>query len=139
MNRNREFFASVALCGGLALSLTACGDSSEENTSTACAAYDAFVLSVSDARESLNPSSTIGEITAARDRVKDAYADLDDALTNVSEDRENALEDAWSSFDDAAGDIDEEMTVPEAAGTLSDDVSRIETAHSALGEELVCE
>ncbi len=140
MARIRSLIASVTLCGVLAISLAACSTPTpQDNSAAACDAYDAFVQSVSDAKDSLSTSSTIGEITEARDEVKSSYADLDKALTAVSEDRRATLEDAWASFDDAVAGIDKDLTVPEAASTLTDDLAKIEAAQTALNEDLVCE
>lgn len=134
----RRILAAPLLSGALAVSLVGCGSSPEENAQDACAAYETFTQSVTQATTSLSASSTIEEITDARDAVQSAYTDLDAALDNVSQDRRQALADAWESFNDAVSDTDDSLTVPEAVASLRDEVANLETARAALGEDLTC-
>ncbi|KAM9865195.1 hypothetical protein ACIFOC_01724 [Leucobacter aridicollis] len=135
------FSRSVSLlaCGALALSLAACSSPApEENEGAACDAYGEFATTVDDARASLSASSTIEEITAARDEVQQSYEKLQEALVEVNKDRDSLLEDAWADFDKAINDIDPTMTVPDAVASLQEEVAAIEAAKQGLDESLTC-
>lgn len=138
MTRYKTLIASVLVGGALAASLTACSSAPEENSAAACDAYGAFVDAVTEAKGSLTTSSTIGEITDARDSVKSAYANLDTAMADVAQDRQDALEEAWTAFDKAVTNVDQDLTVQEAADSLADDLAGVETAQSSLNDSLVC-
>ncbi|MBD7995458.1 hypothetical protein H9639_09135 [Arthrobacter sp. Sa2CUA1] len=133
-------FALTAVFAAAALSAAACSgnDTPAENTQSACDAYAEFSGTVSDARTSIDSSSTIEEIQAERDSIRNAYQDLGPALESVAEDRRTALDDAWKNFDDAVANIDESMTVPQAAASLSDDIDQIRSARDGLESDLGC-
>ena len=138
MSRTRPALA-VMFGAALALSAAACGSTTpEENTASACAAYSEFTESVSQARESLDSSSTIEEIRAERDNMANKFNDLDAALEDVNADRRAALEDAWNTFDENVTNLDESMTVPEAVDSLSGELDQVRDARADLQSELGC-
>lgn len=140
MASHRSVAASIALCGALGLTLSACGGSDPvENETAACDAYAEFGQSLKDAAGSLSASSTIDEINEARDSVRTSYQNLSEALGDVNEDRKQALTDAWDSFDQAVKDVDKDQTVPEAISSLTADIVQVEAAQQALGADLQCE
>lgn len=140
MAPHRSIAASIALCGALGLTLSACGGSDpQENETAACDAYAEFTQSLKDARGSLSASSTVGEITEARDSIRASYDQLAESLGDVNDDRRQALEDAWGDFDKAVKDVDQDQTVPEAITSLTSDMVQVEAAQRALGADLSCE
>lgn len=139
MNKKHLVIPSIVAATLLSLALSACSSPSPtENAASACTAYEALATAVSAAKISLDSSSTLEEIGESRDAVKDAYAELSGALDTVSADRQAALKSAWTEFDTAVSNIDENLTVPEAARELRDDVLKIEAAQRALEEDLSC-
>lgn len=133
-----SFTTSFLACGALALSLAACSSTAQENETSACDAYTALVGSVDDARASLSTSSSVGDITDARDEIKTSYENLQTALDKVGKDRSDALASAWGEFDKAVDGIDSDLTVPEAAASLQEEVAGIEAAQQKLDEVLSC-
>ena len=138
MSRTRPALA-VALGAAFALTAAACGSTTpEENTASACAAYSEFTGAVSQARESLDSSSTMEEIRAERDNMAAKFKDLDAALENVSADRRTALDEAWKTFDENVTNLDESMTVPEAVDSLTGELDRVRDARADLQADLGC-
>lgn len=130
---------SLLACGALALTLVACSSPAPEvNEGAACDAYGAFATTVDDARATLSASSTIEEITDARDEVHQSYEKLQEALVAVNKDRDSQLEDAWADFDKAVKNIDPTMTIPDAVASLQEEVDAIEAARQGLDESLTC-
>jgi len=125
----------VALAGSLALG--ACSGSSAEKEEAACDSYATFADAVSQL-DTLDKSSSVDEINAVRDDVATAYEDFRADLDEVAEDRAEALEDAWTEFRKAVDDIDGDATVPEAAASLQEEVSAIQSARAEAAEELSC-
>lgn len=135
-----SLLSSLLACGALALSLTACSaPDPRANEASACDAYATFAAALDDARTSLSASSTIGEITAARDEIRTAYGKLQSTLEKVGEDRTSALEGAWNTFDRAVDDIDTGLTIPDAVASLQEEVAGIADAERNLDEALSCD
>lgn len=137
---SRRPVLALAVAAALAAPVAACSGSPtpQENTASACDAYASFTETVSNARESIDSSSTIEQIRTERDNIRNAYEDLQPALESVAEDRRTALEDAWQNFDQAVAGIDDSMTVPQAASSLTDDVQQLRSARDGLADELDC-
>lgn len=135
-----SFHAAALACGLVALSLTACSSADPQaNEASACDAYSTFISEVGDARSNLSASSTIEDITGARDDIKTAYEDLESALDKVDVDRTDALEDAWDTFDDAVDDVDTELTIPAAVASLQEEAAAIVDAQQGLDSALACQ
>lgn len=130
--------APVLVCAAMAFSLSACSANPADNESAACDAYAAFTESVAKAKTSITPSSTLGEITGARDEIKGSYEKLQTALDKVGADRANALTEAWKKFDRSVDEIDPDLTIPEAISSLQGDVTEIDAARKNLDTTLVC-
>jgi len=138
MMTRRTPLTALAVCGALFLPLAACSSTPQENETAVCDAYASLVGSVSEARASLSKSSTIAEISDARDKIESSYKALQDSLAKVGEDRAANLQTAWDTFTKAVDDIDTESTVPEAAASLTDELADIESAQLKLDEALSC-
>ncbi|NHB84401.1 hypothetical protein G7085_06735 [Tessaracoccus sp. HDW20] len=90
------------------------------------------------AKVSLSSSSSIADITAARDEVKASYDELTTAIDKIEADRKDDLAAARTQLQDAIKDIDTDLTVPEAAATLTDELAEVEAAQEALEAALTC-
>lgn len=138
MMTRRTPLTALVLCGAMILPLIACSSTPQENEAAVCDAYTSLVGSVSEARASLSTSSTIAEISDARDSIRSSYQELQDSLAKVGEDRAADLETAWDTFTKAVDDIDTDSTVPEAAASLTDELADIESAQLKFDEALSC-
>ena len=137
MSLHRTIAASAAILA-LGLVVTGCTATPEENADAACDAYAELVGAVTEAQTALDESSTLEEIREARESVADAYDELEASLDDVDRDRIDALATAWESFDRAVDDLDDGLTVPEAAEELSDEVAAVRSAQEDLGTDLTC-
>ncbi|RNE48240.1 hypothetical protein C5L39_10310 [Corynebacterium alimapuense] len=130
---------SVFSAVGLSLSLLGCSTATEEeNEASACESYDALVLALSDASAAVDSSSTIGEISDARESVADAYADFNEALEEVGADRSAALEDAWDDLEGSFNSVDDEQTIPQAVETVTPAIENVQNAQEDMSEALSC-
>ncbi|MGL3805670.1 hypothetical protein ACSYDW_06185 [Paeniglutamicibacter sp. R2-26] len=138
MRKSTKLFTSMAVIAALGLPLSACSSSPQENASAACDSYAALVGAVAEVKTTLSSGSSIGEIQAARDKVKAAYTDLEKSLDKVGADRKEAVDAAVKDFDKAVSDVDKNLTVPQAKEALSDDIAKVEAAQADLKKDLAC-
>lgn len=138
MRKTTKLFTSLAMTIALGASLAACSASPEENSKAACDSYAAFVGAVAEVKTSLTSGSTVGDIQSARDKVSTAYTELQKSLDKVSGDRKNELDAAWKDLDKAVSDVDKNLTIPQAAESLSAPVAKVEAAQSDLNKDLTC-
>lgn len=123
----------------LAISLTGCSTATPvENADAACDAYSSFVGVVAEAKSSIDASSSIGDIAAARDDIKAEYAALNESLADVTTDRQIELEAAWGELDNTIAELDDTLTVPEAIQAVQGSVADVERAQEALAADLTC-
>ncbi|MBP2414369.1 hypothetical protein JOF48_003168 [Arthrobacter stackebrandtii] len=138
MRKAIQIITAVSLAASLGLSLGACSSSPSENKAAACQANTAFVEAVTGVQNSLDSSSTLAEIKAARDTVKTAYTELDKQLDKVGSDQVKALETAWKDLDDAVSGLDDNLTVPEAKVALEDSLAQVKNAQDKIESGLTC-
>lgn len=139
MTSTHRPFIALAVAAALTISMSSCGSPTpEENTAAACDAYAALASAVSDARTSLSADSTIDEIAEKRDAINKAYEDLEGALGDVGEDRQEAVKEAWESFNDKVDEVEGDSTVPQAIESLTSSIQQIQDAQTALNEDLTC-
>lgn len=138
MRKTTKLFTSLAMTIALGASLAACSASPEENSKAACDSYAAFVGAVAEVKTSLTSGSTVGDIQSARDKVSTAYTELQKSLDKVSSDRKDELDAAWKELDKAVSDVDKNLTIPQAAESLSAPVAKVEAAQTDLNKDLTC-
>lgn len=138
MRKSIQIITAVSLAASLGLSLGACSSSPSENKASACQAHTAFVDAVAGVQNSLDSSSTLAEIKAARDTVKTAYTELNKELDKVGSDQVKALETAWEDLDKAVSGLDDKLTVPEAKVALEDSMAEVKAAQDKIESGLTC-
>ncbi|PRZ06905.1 hypothetical protein BCE75_105220 [Isoptericola sp. CG 20/1183] len=136
--RKNTLWTAASAAALVVPTLAACSDSPEENTATACADWEAFRTALGDLRTTLTSEPTVGEVQTAREAVGDAYADLEDSLGSVADDRTEALDDAWESLQDAIDDVDDDASLADAASQVSEQADAVQTAGQDATAELGC-
>lgn len=139
----RIFFRSAAAVTAsltLALSLTACSDDAEEaaaHEAEACAATVSLRDSVAQIN-TLDAQSSVEEVREVRSGIAESYEELVFALDDVADDRVNALNEAYEEFEDSRGDLDGDLTVPQALSEMKSEAQGITEAENGLWAELSC-
>ncbi|GAA4736861.1 hypothetical protein GCM10023216_32700 [Isoptericola chiayiensis] len=138
MTRSSTVRASAVGAALVVATLTACGDSPEENAADACSAWGGYTTALGDLAATLVSSPTVGEVQDARDEVADAYGDLESSLEDVAADRTDAIDDAWDELDDAIDDIDDDDTLNEAVSSVAAQAEAVQAAGDDVTAELGC-
>lgn len=138
MRRTAPHLTLTITCTLAAGLLAACGSDPEEHEAHACEAISNFSVDVGEARTLLASSPTVGEIRDMRAELQVSYAEVADALTEVTNDRVRALEEAWAQFDAAVADVEPDATVPEAVASLQEEIADVERAEQDLRAGLEC-
>jgi chromosome segregation ATPase len=105
---------------------------------SACVALDEFAGAVAATRIGIDASSTIGEISAQKEQLREKYEAAQEALSLVEEDRVDTLTKAWNEFAEAVSQVDEDLTPGEAAASLVEEIDAIESAQNGITDELTC-
>lgn len=118
--------------------LTGCSSTPEENVSSACEASDAYAAALEGFQDTLSPDATVEEIRTARDEVRTTHDDLAEAAEDVAQDRMDELKTAQDGLNDAVEDLPDDATMSQATNALESEASDVETARSAVADELSC-
>lgn len=128
-----------ALVGLTLLVTAACsGETPEENTQEACGAAEQLTVALDEFDMTLRPDATVDEVQAAREEVRTAWEELDEAADDVAQDRGQALDDAWSGFAESVENLGGDETIAGAVDSLRDDAVAVQEARDAVAEDLGC-
>lgn len=136
----RTFALSAVAVAALGLTLSACSDSDDasSNEADACAAITDFRSAVSQI-SSLSAESTVDEIRSVRGDVQKSYRGLVASFDDVADDRYAELDDAFDAFDDSVDDLPDGATLAEAFASLQEEAAAIESARTAVADDLSCD
>lgn len=127
------------LVGLMILVTAACSsETPEENTQEACGAAEQLTVALDNFDTTLTPGATVDEVAEARDGVRRAWQELDQAADDVAQDRGQALDEAWDDLQRSVDDISGDATIADAAESIRDDAVEVQEARDALADDLGC-
>lgn len=134
-------FVSILMLAALGFAV-ACGDdeqpSEEEARAALCGDLEQLDLAITTFME-LDTESTVGEVRAARDGVKEAA----DAVVSSAEDVEEAetaeLQEAAHNLDESIDEIQDDQTVQQVLDAVSVSAQNVAAAQQQLYTDLSCE
>lgn len=94
--------------------IVGCGGSEEDAKAELSAALDQLETSIAGF-QTMGADSTVDDIVAARDAVKEDWAAVVEAGKKVDEETTSAAEQAWADVDAAVDSIPKDATIVEAA------------------------
>jgi hypothetical protein len=128
--------------------LTGCGTSTpgscvssaraQENVSQACAAASAYAAALTNFKQTLNPSATVGQLDAARDQVVKTFDDLIKASQDVAKDQVDAVKTAEENFVRAVKAVPDDATLTQKVNSLRDEAANVQAAVSDLQTAAKC-
>lgn len=131
--------ATSVLAGLMILGTAACSsETPEENTQEACSAAEQLTVALDNFDMTLKPDATVDEVTDAREGVRQAWQELDEAADDVAADRGQALDEAWDDLEQSVDDVSGDATISDAAESLRDDAVEVQEARDALADDLGC-
>ena len=142
--RARHGYAMLgtAAAGATALLLAGCGESSTDamgdDTAQVCQDLSAYTDALRDLASTLGPDATVADVQAARDQAAAAQRTLHESLAEVSDDRTDDVERSWDALVTAFGQVDDDATLAEAAGSLKDEAQGVVDATASVGQDLDC-
>jgi ABC-type transporter Mla subunit MlaD len=121
----------------LMLGSAGCSDD-EENMQAACDAAAEMETSLEGLQQALTPGSTVGELQDARADVDTAADNLDEAASEVAEDRADDLDQAWDDLSDAVENINADTPITEVIPQLAPQLEEVQSARQDLLSSLDC-
>lgn len=88
--------------------------------------------------KSMSPSSTVGDLKAARDQVKTTFGDVKNSASTVQNAKAEDLERAYESLDKAVTSIPDTATLSQASASVADEVAAVEAAYTQMNSGLNC-
>jgi len=88
--------------------------------------------------ESLNQSSSTGELRDAQERVTDSMAQVRESGRVVAEARTRELDEAYQNLDNAVQDIPNDATITEGLASIREEQAAVRAAWRQLESEVQC-
>jgi hypothetical protein len=88
--------------------------------------------------KSMSPSSTVGDLKAARDQVKTAFGDVRNSASTVQDAKAEDLERAYESLNQAVTAIPDTATLNQASTSIAPQVAAVEAAYTQMNSGLNC-
>ena len=122
----------------LLLALTGCSEDEAELKADACTEINELKQSVAQL-EALGPTSTVGQVKDATDKVWETAADAARAVRAVGQARYQELREAQSDLHDAKDDISDSATVPQTIQQLQPQIKEVVDAAQGVTASLGCQ
>lgn len=115
-----------------AIPVVGCGDeTSEEATAQLKSDLQALQTSVASL-EGLSADSSMDDITAAKEDIQKSWDAVRESAGDLHEAEVSELQSAWDDLSKAVDDINQDMSVPDAIASVSDEVAAVKAAWDKL-------
>lgn len=135
--------ATLMLAGLMVASMfafIACDDepTQDEANQEFCDDTAEFIASLRVIRD-LDADSTIEEVEDARERARDAYANMIESSAGVVDERLDDMEAAWAELERAVNDIDDDSSLEDALGSVDDELEEAALQASQILNDVTCD